>query len=125
MEKIKKFLTNIFVMPIRNREKRHKIRRYILDFHLIDCLYFYQFFTNSVCENTILLVETNNCHGEVIGGYISYFQKLGFRVDIIVSNEIQKEFPFCRQQLKRTRIFYFGYVVLEWVLKLKKMFYHY
>ena len=42
MKKIKKILTNIFVAPIRNREKRHKIRRYILDFHLIDCCYFCQ-----------------------------------------------------------------------------------
>lgn len=121
MKKIKKNLTNIFVMPIRNREKRHKIRRYILDFHLIDCCYFCRFLLSSVCENTILLVETNNCHGEVIGGYISYFQKLGFNVDILIRTEIEKEHPFCRLNLNDVKLFHCDRIALGWILKLKKL----
>ena len=54
MKKIKKILTNIFVAPIRNREKRHKIRRYILDFHLIDCCYFWRFLFSSRAERAAL-----------------------------------------------------------------------
>lgn len=121
MKKIKKILTNIFVAPIRNREKRHKIRRYILDFHLIDCCYFCRFLLSFVCKNTVLLVETNNTHGEVIGGYISYFQKLGFNVDILISTEIDKEAPFCRLNMKHIKVFHCGSVVLGWILKLKKL----
>ena len=31
-------------------------------------------------KNNVLLLETNGCHGEVIGGYAKYFQDLGYNV---------------------------------------------
>ena len=108
-------------MLIRNHEKRHKVRRYILDFHLIDCYYFYQFFANSVRENTVLLVEANNCHGEVIAGYMQYFQKLGFNIDALTSSEIEKEHPFCRLNLKDVKLFHCDGIALGWISKLKKI----
>ena len=44
----------------------------------------------NVKDNTILLIEPNDCHGEVIPGYAKYFKELGFNVDIIITPK-QKE----------------------------------
>lgn len=44
----------------------------------------------NVKDNTILLIEPNDCHGEVIPGYAQYFKELGFNVDIIITPK-QKE----------------------------------
>ena len=35
--------------------------------------------------DSILLVEPNDCHGEVIPGYVKYFKDLGFNVDIVIT----------------------------------------
>lgn len=47
-------------------------------------------------RNNVLLVETNGCHGEVIGGYLQYFQNIGINAYILVTDTIKKEKPFCR-----------------------------
>ena len=70
---------------------------------------FFDLFKKSFAKFTpkphnVLLVETNGCHGEVIGGYIKYFQDLGFNTYVLVSKTIKKENPFAR--LKPTEIFY-------------------
>ena len=54
--------------------------------------------------NNVLLVETNGCHGEVIGGYIKYFQDLGINTYVLVSKTIKKENPFAR--LNPDKLFY-------------------
>lgn len=46
--------------------------------------------------HNVLLVETNGCHGEVVGGYVKYFQDLGYNVYVLVTDVIKKENPFCR-----------------------------
>ena len=51
---------------------------------------------NIPLKHNVLLLETNGCHGEVIGGYAKYFQDLGYNVYILVSKVIKKENPFCR-----------------------------
>ncbi|MBR4806392.1 MAG: glycosyltransferase [Alphaproteobacteria bacterium] len=46
--------------------------------------------------NNVLLIETNGCHGEVIGGYLKYFQDLNLNTYVLVTDTIKKENPFCR-----------------------------
>ena len=92
-----------------------------MDTSLTDCINFLFFLSVPVHKNSVLLLEANHCHGEVITGYIPYFQKLGFKVDVIISKEIQQERPFCRHQLKNTKIFHFDYVMFGQTLKLKKI----
>ena len=55
-------------------------------------------------KHNVLLMETNGCHGEVIGGYAKYFQDLGYNVYCLVKDTIKKENPFCR--LKAINVFY-------------------
>ena len=73
-------------------------------------------FTKNIPQNhNVLLIETNGCHGEVIGGYAKYFQDLGYNVYILVSDTIKKENPFCR--LNNLHIFYSKFRNLYKLLK--------
>lgn len=58
------------------------------------------FSKSAVTRNKILLIESNGCHGEVISGYIKYFQNIGMDVDVLVTNVIYHEKPFCRLKVK-------------------------
>ncbi len=51
-------------------------------------------FKNQVSENSVLIIEANNCHGETIPGYIKYLYDLGYQTDVIVMHKIFKENPF-------------------------------
>ena len=121
IKKIKKFITNILVMPIRNREKRHYTRWWIMNFRFLDCLLWIKFVYSTIRQNSVLLIETNNCHGEVIAGYIRYFQKLGFNIDISVSSDVYAEKPFCRLNMENVRIFPCDFIVQKWILYSKKI----
>ena len=60
-----KFSINKKYLPIR--------RKYITDF-----------FEHKVSENSILLIEPNDCHHETLPGYYNYLRKLGYEVEIAV-----------------------------------------
>ena len=44
-----------------------------------------QFVDNEVLPKTVLIIEVNNCHGEILPGYIKYFLDLGYKVDILTN----------------------------------------
>lgn len=56
-------------------------------------------------ENSILLVEMNKCHGEVLVCMLKYFLELGFNVDVIVSKEEYNLNLFSRVNNSNVRIF--------------------
>ena len=43
------------------------------------------FKTHPVADKTVLYIEVNNCHGEVIPGMVKYLSELGYKVDILIS----------------------------------------
>lgn len=50
--------------------------------------------------NNVLIVEGNNCHGEVIPGVIKYFRDLKFNIDLLITN-LQEEYnPTSNTNLK-------------------------
>ena len=108
-------------MLILNREKRRKVRRWILNFHLIDLIYYVHFLFFQIRKNSIVLIETNNCHGEVISGYIQYFQKIGMHIDVFITLDVKAEKPFCRLDIKKLNVFCLNHKTLTWILKLKKI----
>lgn len=73
------------------------------------------FTKNIPLNHNVLLIETNGCHGEVIGGYVKYFQDLGYNVYILVSKTIKQENPFARLNIKN--IFYAKYKKFSSLLK--------
>jgi glycosyltransferase involved in cell wall biosynthesis len=54
------------------------------------------YFTADIKDNTILLIEPNDCHGEVIPGFAKYLLDLGYAVDIIMIWELSWMQPLCR-----------------------------
>ena len=118
---IKKVFANLLVCPILNGKKRRQARQQILDFRLTDFIVKHKFLSAQNRQNSVLLIETNNCHGEVLSGYIQYFQKLGFNIDILINSGIKNENPFCRLNMENVRIYSCGSIALKGILKSKKI----
>lgn len=38
-----------------------------------------------------LIIEQNNCHGECLPGYINYFIKFNYKIDILINKDMEKE----------------------------------
>ena len=44
-----------------------------------------QYINHDISDNTVLLIEANNCHGEVLPGIAKYFLDIGYSVDVIMT----------------------------------------
>lgn len=60
----------------------------------------------TIRDNSVLIVETNNCHYEVIPGYAKYFSELGYNVDVAVYDGGQLDF-LC-EAVPTVRVFTLG-----------------
>ncbi len=49
-----------------------------------------------VSEKTVLMVEPNSFHGEILPGFVEYFQRLGFRTVLLCRRENVVNCVFCR-----------------------------
>ena len=58
-----------------------------------------------VPSNTVLIVEPNPYHGEILPGFVKYFNELGFKVDLMLRHENNVDDLFCRFENKPT-VFY-------------------
>ena len=98
---VAKLLT--FFIP--NKDRRHHVRDFLIHLSIGDFRSLRRFLKAETRENSVLLIETNTAHGEVIAGYLKYFQDMGFNVDVLVNPVIVKEHPFCRLDLSRVSVF--------------------
>ena len=110
LESVKHMLVNVTALLVPTRRLRRRFRRAVMHFHFRDLFELRRFKRGCVRLNFVLLVETNATHGEVIAGYLKYFQELGFAVDVLINSELLKECPFCRAQLAGVGVFscYYG-----------------
>lgn len=106
MDRVKHFLVNVFAMTIPDRARRSAFRRAVMNFRLRDILAARRFAREECREDSVLLVEENCCHGEVISGYVPYFRKLGFNVDVLVNSAVLATRPFCRQDMSGVRVYH-------------------
>ena len=58
-----------------------------------------------VRPNSILVLEPNTSHGEVIPCYVSYLLDLGYNVDVVVLPDVYYQKPLCRLNDTRVRCF--------------------
>lgn len=61
-----------------------------------------------VRKKSILIVEPNPYHGEILPGFTYLFQKIGYRVDILAREEQEKENSFSRYPSKKMPKIYLG-----------------
>ena len=72
----------------------------------IDDLYSYIDFINTKTkENSILVVEPNDCHNEVLAGIIPYFLQLGYNIDVLHTKQESILHPFSKFHNDKIRIF--------------------
>jgi hypothetical protein len=69
------------------------VREYIGSFKLL----------REVRPNSVLVVEPNDCHGEVIPSYVRYLVNLGYDADVLMRPEVYDLKPFCRYEDARVR----------------------
>lgn len=78
---------------------------------------FEEFFIGPAPENGVLMVEANNCHGEILPGYAHYLLDLGYAVDAIITPEQAALDPFCRLGHPNFRIFTFPFPKISYFLQ--------
>jgi glycosyltransferase involved in cell wall biosynthesis len=73
-----------------------------------------------VNRKTILLVEPNTFHGEVLPGFCKYFEDLGYDVVVICRYANYHEDVFCRY-VHKPRMFVFDPLPMRWILQTRKI----
>ncbi len=98
---IKKIISNIFSIK-KSCNKKHKIitilgikikllnKSFTIDKNLI------QKINNKIRDNSVLIVEFNDFHREIMPGYVRYFEDLGYNVDILTTLKRDTVDCFCR-----------------------------
>ena len=107
-----KAVAKLLTFFIPGRDRRHHCRDFLMHLNVGDIRELHRFRTAAARERGVLLVETNDSHGEVIAGYLNYFQLLGFAVDVLVNPKILKDRPFCRLNLSEVRVFASDYPMM-------------
>lgn len=102
---IQKRISNIIGLLIPFPNVRRKVKRAIMKYDISAYWQLFIFLHSKTKQESICLVEFNNCHGEVIAGFVQYFKKLGYNIDIIINSAVSDEKPFCRQDMHGIRIF--------------------
>lgn len=94
----------------------------ILDF-FIQFLYSFR----KVKKNTILITELNDVHQECLPGYISYFQNLGFNVEVLLTKAGVKQKALCRIKPESIKqyTFYTKYGLKKFLNNKKSLNYEY
>lgn len=90
-----------FFVP--QKKLRKKVRKFLLNWSLASTWNYHKFKNREVKENSVLIVEVNACHGEVLPGNVKYFLDMGYNVDVLIRSEVYKDHPFCR--LKSPHLF--------------------
>lgn len=60
---------------------------------------------HKVARRTILVLEPNNCHGEILPGFCCHLLDMGYHVDVLMHHSLAKQLPLCLFEKKEIRIF--------------------
>lgn len=121
MRKLKDFIIRVFCLLIPYKQLRHNVRAYLLNFDIFAILEYYRLKYSALPANSILVIEPNNCHGEVIPGFVKYLNDLGYNVDVVMHSKVYRQRPFSRIHQKNNRYFLLNYYLLNALYKLKKL----
>ena len=121
MKHLKRFVAKIVAVFIKDKDSKKKIYESIAEFKLFDFIQVKKFNKTPCNENTVLLIETNGCHGEVVSAHWQYFTELGYNVDILMHSFIYNENHFARQDTSDINIFHCHSTAMHKIFKSKKM----
>ena len=81
MNFVKKIFVEILVMFVASKIKRSQCRYFLRKFSFIGFKQFLKFKNHKILTKTALLIEPNECHGEILPGYAKYFIDCGYQID--------------------------------------------
>lgn len=73
--------------------------------------------TQNLRENTVLMLEANDFHGEIMPGYIQYLLDLGYNVDLLTTEKHQEDSTLCRLQSDKLQQYYTNISTMETILQ--------
>lgn len=73
--------------------------------------------TQNQGENTVLMLEANDFHGEIMPGYIKYLLDLGYNVDLLTTEKHQKDSTLCRLHSENLNQYYTNISTMEKILQ--------
>lgn len=76
-----------------------------------------RFLFNSVKKDTVLLIEANNSHTELLPSFVKYLKDLNYNINIVANTEQMGFLP----KLDVNKIFYFNIPGMGTILKFKKI----
>jgi glycosyltransferase involved in cell wall biosynthesis len=79
-----------------------------------------KFYNYKIMGKSVLIVEPNPYHGEILPGFVKYFYDLGYNVDLFLRLENKVDNPFCRFDIQ-PNVFSGTATQLKKLLKLKKI----
>jgi hypothetical protein len=104
-KQLKKWGIVLVGLCIPDRTRRKQVRHFLRDLEIRDLLTAWRFKKARVAPRTVLLIELNPCHGEVLPGLIEYFRQLNFNVDLLLNTFVAYEKPFVRMHEGSYRLF--------------------
>lgn len=105
MELLKRLLIAGISACIPHQGLRKRVRHFLRELQLVDVVAACTFRRLRIDSKAVLIIELNPCHGEILPGYIDYFRRLGYAVDVLVNQEIARENPFSRMEKGACRLF--------------------
>ena len=105
-----------------DREKRKEFIRHVSRFKFSFCSIpqYKDLMSKPLKNKSVLIIEPNDFHGEVILGYAEYFTMLGYDVDIIVTPNQMKTNPFNLCQLENVHWYAINEVFFKKILSSAK-----
>lgn len=117
-----KFWVRLLTFWIFPREYRKKAQMFLTSYHpWHDNFSILRFLMSKIGAKRVLIIEPNEFHGEVLPGLVKYWLDLGFKADVMITNEVAAEKPLFLIKNKRLRIFPVSTWSLRWLLKSHKI----
>lgn len=90
---MKKNIIRFFTCLIPFTPWRKKVRYFLFGFSLSALGAFQKFVRTQTPPQSVLVIEPNCFHGEVVSGFVKYFLDLGFVVDVLLDYEFLSAKP--------------------------------
>lgn len=84
---------------------RHQTRKFLESLSFQCFQTWRKYLQTSVPWHSVLVMEPNDCHGEVVSGYVKYFLDLGYHVDVFLHQSVYQDKPLAWATKRGVRIY--------------------
>ena len=110
---MKKRLIKFFCCLIPFKVPRHRLRKLLESLSRGGVRAWQEFRTQPVRSHSVLVIEPNDCHGEVVSGFVKYFLDLGYDVDVFLHESVFQDQPLSWAAQKGVRVWGFSHHIFK------------